>query len=81
MTHGMQLTTLVSLLQPPPEVFALFDDLLLLTDGHIIYHGPIAEALPFFSSLGFRCPERKDVPSFLLEITTPAGMVAVVLMD
>eukprot|EP00877_Chromochloris_zofingiensis_P010755 jgi/Chrzof1/5933/Cz16g21030.t1 len=73
MTHGMQLTTLVSLLQPPPEVFALFDDLLLLTDGHIIYHGPIAEALPFFSSLGFRCPERKDVPSFLLEITTPAG--------
>ncbi len=32
-THAMRLTTVVSLLQPAPEVFALFDDVLLLTDG------------------------------------------------
>lgn len=32
-THHMYLTTLVSLLQPPPEVYNLFDDVLLLTDG------------------------------------------------
>jgi hypothetical protein len=34
-THAMRLTTVVSLLQPAPEVFALFDDVLLLTDGCI----------------------------------------------
>ena len=32
-TRMLQLTTVVSLLQPPPEVFHLFDDCLLLTDG------------------------------------------------
>ena len=32
--HALQLTTVVSLLQPSPEVFQLFDDVLLLTDGY-----------------------------------------------
>ena len=32
-THYLHLTTLVSLLQPPPEVFNLFDDVILLSDG------------------------------------------------
>ena len=35
-THAMRLTTVVSLLQPAPEVFALFDDVLLLTDGCVL---------------------------------------------
>ena len=34
-THSLFLTTLVSLLQPPPEVYNLFDDVLLLTDGYV----------------------------------------------
>ena len=32
-THYLHLTTLVSLLQPPPEVFFLFEDIILLSDG------------------------------------------------
>ena len=32
-THALRLTAVVSLLQPAPEVFYLFDDVLLLTDG------------------------------------------------
>ncbi len=35
--------------------------------------GPTTDAVPFFQSLGFACPTRKDVPSFLLEVTTPKG--------
>ena len=31
----MGLTTVISLLQPPPEVYNLFDDVLLLTDGYV----------------------------------------------
>ena len=38
--------------------------------------GPIAEVLPFFSSLGFDCPPRKDPGSFLQEVTTPVGQLA-----
>ncbi|KAG2425086.1 hypothetical protein HXX76_013995 [Chlamydomonas incerta] len=72
-TQAMQLTMLVSLLQPPPEVFGLFDDVMLMTEGRILYHGPVPDVVPHFRSLGLECPDRKDVPSFLLEITTPLG--------
>lgn len=36
-SHALQRTFLISLLQPAPEVMHLFDDLLLLTDGRVIY--------------------------------------------
>ena len=30
---------LVSLLQPPPEVYELFDNVMLMREGRIVYHG------------------------------------------
>jgi ABC-type multidrug transport system ATPase subunit len=35
--RAMRKTCVVSLLQPPPEVMALFDDVILLTEGRVIY--------------------------------------------
>ncbi|KAL8002465.1 putative pleiotropic drug resistance protein PDR/CDR [Plasmopara halstedii] len=63
-------TVVISLLQPSPEVFEMFDDIVLLNDGHIMYHGPRAEALTYFESLGFQCPPRRDVADFLLDLGT-----------
>ncbi|DBB03271.1 TPA: hypothetical protein ACH3X3_010666 [Trebouxia sp. C0006] len=74
-THVMGLTTMIGLLQPPPEVYSVFDDVLLLTDGQVCFHGPVDEAIPFFRSLGFDCPIRKDPANFLQEVTTPKGQV------
>ena len=71
--HSFERTIAISLLQPAPEVMELFDDLLLLTDGKVIFHGPVRRALPFFASLGFDCPTRKDPGSFLQEVTSPIG--------
>ena len=31
----------------------------------IVYHGPRADIIPFFSSLGFELPERKGAADFL----------------
>lgn len=67
--------SVISLLQPPPETFQLFDDVIMIAEGIVFYHGPVSDVLSFFSDLGFKCPSRKDVPSFLLEITTPAGQM------
>ncbi len=42
-----------------------------------MFHGPVSEALPFFTrDLGFSCPPRKDVPSFLQEVATASGGLA-----
>ncbi|XP_039165952.1 pleiotropic drug resistance protein 3 [Eucalyptus grandis] len=69
--HLVQLTdatAFVSLLQPQPETFDLFDDVVLMSEGKIVYHGPRTYALNFFEECGFKCPERKGVADFLQEV-------------
>nr|CAB3478166.1 unnamed protein product [Digitaria exilis] len=68
--HLGEATVLVSLLQPAPEVFELFDDVMLLSEGQIVYQGPREYVLEFFERCGFRCPERKGVADFLQEVTS-----------
>ncbi|KAK9829075.1 hypothetical protein WJX72_003763 [[Myrmecia] bisecta] len=69
-THLREATVLIALLQPAPETYDLFDDILLMSEGHIVYHGPREEVVEFFASCGFQCPERKGVPDFLQEVTS-----------
>ena len=66
----LQATAIMALLQPSPEVFQLFDDVMLLSDGMCVYYGPREGILPFFESQGFRCPPRMPVPGFLQNITS-----------
>ncbi|KAI9122006.1 hypothetical protein K1719_006695 [Acacia pycnantha] len=68
--HILEGTAMISLLQPSPETYNLFDDIILLSDGHIVYQGPREHVLEFFESMGFRCPERKGVADFLQEVTS-----------
>ncbi|PPS18091.1 hypothetical protein GOBAR_AA02492 [Gossypium barbadense] len=68
LTHITEATILVSLLQPPPETFDLFDDIILMEEGKIVYQGPRNYVQEFFEHCGFRCPERKGVADFLQEV-------------
>ncbi|XP_023513303.1 ABC transporter G family member 31-like [Cucurbita pepo subsp. pepo] len=68
--HQMEATVLMALLQPAPETFELFDDLILLSDGYLVYQGPREEVLGLFESLGFKLPPRKGVADFLQEVTS-----------
>ncbi|XP_058739078.1 ABC transporter G family member 39-like isoform X1 [Vicia villosa] len=68
--HIMDVTALISLLQPAPETFELFDDIILLSEGQIVYQGPRENVLEFFETTGFRCPDRKGVADFLQEVTS-----------
>ncbi|KAE9032021.1 ABC transporter G family member 38 [Phytophthora rubi] len=63
-------TIVIALLQPAPEVFNLFDDVMVLNDGEIIYHGPREQAVPYFETLGFKCPPGRDAADFLLDLGT-----------
>ncbi len=69
-THNLGYTTAIALLQPAPETYDLFDDILLIAEGYLVYHGPREHVLDFFEPLGFRCPERKGVADFLQEVTS-----------
>ena len=67
--HIFRKSALISLLQPPPETFELFDDVILLAEGHIVYQGPREHVLEFFEFMGFRCPQRKGVADYLQEVS------------
>lgn len=59
-----------SLLQPSPEVVSLFDQIILLSEGHILFAGKIEEVEEYFAHLGFRCPEFVDLADFLQLVST-----------
>ncbi|VAI16433.1 unnamed protein product [Triticum turgidum subsp. durum] len=68
LAHISESTILVSLLQPAPETYQLFDDIILMAEGQIVYHGPKSCIMSFFESCGFKCPGRKGDADFLQEV-------------
>eukprot|EP00899_Mesostigma_viride_P004321 jgi/Mesvir1/13890/Mv25093-RA.1 len=52
------------------EVFALFDDVMLLQDGRCTYFGPTADAVSYFSTLtGLPQPAEMSAPEYLMLAT------------
>ncbi|KAF0720517.1 Aste57867_236 [Aphanomyces stellatus] len=73
MCNALQYTVVTALLQPPPEVFALFDNVLILAAGHLAYFGTCADAVTYFNELGFLVPHGTDDADFLQEVTSVFG--------
>eukprot|EP00934_Nitzschia_sp_Nitz4_P005895 Nitzschia sp. Nitz4//scaffold51_size120721//34259//39017//NITZ4_003720-RA/size120721-snap-gene-0.33-mRNA-1//-1//CDS//3329553841//5885//frame0 len=65
-------TRVVSLLQPSPETVALFDEIILLAEGRILYAGPVSRVEDYFAELGYEAPPYVDVADFLQLLSNPA---------
>jgi ABC-type multidrug transport system ATPase subunit len=63
---GRQKLQVISLLQPSPEIVALFDEVILLAEGKILYAGPILRVENYFASLGYVAPRSVSLLLFLL---------------
>ncbi|XP_042010868.1 ABC transporter G family member 7-like isoform X2 [Salvia splendens] len=62
-------TVICSIHQPRGSVYAKFDDIVLLTEGSLVYAGPARdEALAYFSKFGFICPEHVNPAEFLADL-------------
>ena len=61
----VQGTFLISLLQPAPEVYNLFDDVMLMSHGRIVYLGPREDVLPFLAAQHLTCPPVMTAADFL----------------
>ena len=44
-------------LKPTPETVALFDDIMILREGAMIYHGPLVELPSYLRGIGFMPPD------------------------
>eukprot|EP00386_Alphamonas_edax_P003151 GDKI01009677.1.p1 GENE.GDKI01009677.1~~GDKI01009677.1.p1 ORF type:complete len:723 (-),score=240.73 GDKI01009677.1:1332-3500(-) len=61
-------TVICTMHQPRSQVFALFDQLLLLSRGEVVYQGPAAEAEHHFKSMSYACPKHFNPADFMLDL-------------
>ncbi|KAL8549582.1 hypothetical protein ACS0TY_008428 [Phlomoides rotata] len=62
-------TVICSIHQPRGSVYAKFDDIVLLTEGSLVYAGPARDdALAHFSKFGYTCPDHSNPAEFLADL-------------
>ncbi|CAG0918233.1 unnamed protein product, partial [Notodromas monacha] len=66
LTQNQGKTIVCTIHQPSSEVFALFDDVLLLAEGQTAYMGTSKGALEFFERLGHKCPATFNPSDFFV---------------
>lgn len=67
------MTRVMALLQPSPETVSLFDEVILLGEGRILYAGPMQDVEAYFADLGYKSPNFVDVADFLQLVSTEDG--------
>ncbi|CEG42384.1 atp-binding cassette superfamily [Plasmopara halstedii] len=60
-------TVIATIHQPSSELFALFDQLYLLSDGSTVYQGKASESVNYFASLGFPCPSLMNPTDYFMK--------------
>ena len=61
-------TVVSTIHQPSSDTFTLFDDLLLLSEGHVCYHGPAAKAVGYFGKQGYKCPAHSNPADYFFMV-------------
>lgn len=64
------MTRVIALLQPSPETVSLFDGVIVLAEGKVLFSGPIEHVQNYFQKLGYMPPEQMDVADFLQILST-----------
>ena len=69
--RAQDMTRILALLQPSPETVSLFDEVIVLAEGKVLYSGPIETVQEYFQNLGYTPPPEMDVADFLQVVSTP----------
>lgn len=65
-SHGRTIVSTIH--QPRSSIYALFDQLCLLSEGRVMYFGPARDAVPYFAALSFRSPAQFNPADFFLDL-------------
>lgn len=61
-------TVVFTIHQPTEECSEFFDDIMLMCSGEVVYHGPFADAVEYFESIGYACPETHTPTDFFMTL-------------
>lgn len=66
-------TVVFTIHQPQSNIVSMFDRLLLLAKGRMVYSGDFKQCSNHFSSLGYACPPGYNIADYLIDMTTKAS--------
>ncbi|CAA7402165.1 unnamed protein product [Spirodela intermedia] len=62
-------TVICSIHQPRGSIYSKFDDIILLSEGSVVYMGPAKEEpLSYFAKFGYQCPDHVNPAEFLADL-------------
>ena len=61
-------TVISTIHQPNSDIFEMFDRLLLLAKGKIIYFNEARLSVDYFGSIGFQCPDLSNPADFFMSM-------------
>jgi ABC-type multidrug transport system ATPase subunit len=64
-------TVVCTIHQPQPKIFNLFDNLILMKKGSIVYQGAAQKSVNFLIQLGLPLPPNESLADYLLDVITP----------
>lgn len=70
LTEQQGASVLCTIHQPSSEIFALFDAVILLKDGRVLYQGPSASVVRDFASCGFPMADYFNPADFIMTVAT-----------
>jgi ABC-type multidrug transport system ATPase subunit len=66
-------TVIFTIHQPQSNIVALFDRLLLLAKGQLVYSGEAERAPKHFEKIGHECPKGYNIADYLIDLTVEAS--------
>ena len=67
-------TVIFTIHQPRSNIVALFDQLVLLARGRVVYSGPFSGCQHYFDQIGYSCPPGFNIADYLVDLTMHAGV-------
>ncbi|EGC36592.1 hypothetical protein DICPUDRAFT_5674, partial [Dictyostelium purpureum] len=61
-------TIITTIHQPQVSIFKIFDKVMLLSKGRLVYNGPSNEMVGYFSTIGYPCPKLENPADFFIDI-------------
>jgi len=60
--------TIISVIhQPSQQVFSMYDDLLLISEGHLMYYGEVNKVRSYLQNIGYSCSKDTGTAEFILD--------------
>ncbi|KAJ2226286.1 hypothetical protein IWW45_007527 [Coemansia sp. RSA 485] len=65
-----RIAVLMTIHQPSAKIFNIFDKVILLSQGHLVYFGPTRSAIQYFAKIGFQCPVHENPADYFVDLMT-----------